>query len=146
MVSGPYLPGLTAVMIPPTPVRVKARANVAHGADRVHGLLSTPDDETNVSASPWAKAAVTLSAALMVTTQLPLPLHAPLQPLKNQPLAGVSVSVTCVPLAKLALQVEPQLIPDGVLVTVPLPDTPAESVYASGAIVPLTVCVAVCAG
>src|SRR5271170_1094459 len=97
----------------------------------VHGLLSTPDDETNVRVSPpWAirNAAVTLSAALMVTTQLPAPLHAPLQPPKTQPLAGVSLRVTCVPLAKLALQVDPQLIPDGVLVTVPLPDTPTESV------------------
>jgi len=36
--------------------------------------------------------------------------------------AGVAVSVTSVPLAKLAVQVVPQSIPAGVLVTVPAPD------------------------
>src|SRR5437899_10218761 len=35
--------------------------------------------------------------------------------------AAVAVSVTAVPLAKLAEQVAPQLIPAGALVTVPLP-------------------------
>src|ERR1700733_9075457 len=130
MISGPYLPGSSAAIIPVGWVRVKACANVAHGAVTLHGLVSEPEDETNVRVSPpppgaIRNAAVTLSAALMVTTQLPAPLHAPLQPLKTQPLAGVSLSVTWAPLAKLALQVEPQLIPDGVLATVPLPDTPA---------------------
>ena len=82
---------------------------------------------------------------VIVTVQPLVPPQAPLQPLKTQPLAGVSLSVTWEPLAKLALQVEPQLIPDGVLVTVPLPDTPAESVNVAGAMVPLETCVAVCA-
>jgi hypothetical protein len=66
----------------------------------------------------------------MVTIQLPVPLQAPLHPLKTQPLAGVSLSVTVVPLLKLEPQADPQLIPNGVLVTVALPDTPTESVYA----------------
>jgi hypothetical protein len=70
----------------------------------------------------------TLFAALMVTTQLPVPLQAPPQPVKLQPLAGASFSVTCLPLAKLALQVEPQLMPVGELLTAPLPDTLTESV------------------
>jgi hypothetical protein len=64
--------------------------------------------------------AVTLTAEFIVTMQL-VPLQAPLQPAKVQPAAGVALSVTCVPLLKFALQVAPQLIPDGVLVTVPLP-------------------------
>jgi hypothetical protein len=50
-----------------------------------------------------------------------VPLHAPPQLVKSQPLAGTAVSDTCAPAVKLALQVEPQLIPDGVEVTVPLP-------------------------
>src|SRR5207302_352776 len=65
--------------------------------------------------------AVTACAEFIVTTQLPLPLHAPVHPVKVEPVVGVAVSVTCVPLLKLALHVVPQLIPAGLLVTVPLP-------------------------
>src|SRR5207247_8405682 len=65
---------------------------------------------------------VTVVAALRVTVQVPVPEHPPpLQPVKVEPAAGVAVSVTAVPLAKLAVQVAPQLIPTGALVTVPLP-------------------------
>ncbi len=69
--------------------------------------------------------AVTDSADVIVTTQLPVPLQAPLQPANTDPLAGVSVNVTTVPLAKSAVQVPVQLIPAGLLVTVPEP-VPAE--------------------
>src|SRR5207249_4564618 len=69
-----------------------------------------------------AKVAVTVVAALRVTVQVPLPEQPPpLQPLKVEPAAGVVVSVTAVPLVKLAEQVAPQVIPAGELVTVPLP-------------------------
>src|SRR5207249_6592909 len=69
-----------------------------------------------------AKVAVTVVAALRVTVQVPVPEHPPpLQPVKVEPAAGVAVNVTAVPLAKLAVQVAPQLIPTGALVTVPLP-------------------------
>jgi hypothetical protein len=64
---------------------------------------------------------VTCCAWLIVTLQLPPPAHAPPQPLKLEPLAGVAVSVTALPLAKLAEQVLPQLIPAGLELTVPLP-------------------------
>ncbi len=57
----------------------------------------------------------------MTTVQVPLPLQAPLQPVKVEPEAGVAVRVTVVPLGKDAEQVGPQLIPAGLLVTVPLP-------------------------
>jgi len=68
------------------------------------------------------KVAVTDWAAFIVTTQLPVPLHpAPLQLPNTDPLAGVAVNVTDVPLANDALHVAPQLIPAGLLVTVPLP-------------------------
>ena len=49
-----------------------------------------------------------------------LPLH-PAQLAKVEFAAGVSVSVTEVPGVKLALQVGPQPIPEGVLATVPVP-------------------------
>ena len=68
------------------------------------------------------KVAVTVVAALKVTVQVPVPVHPPpLQPLKIEPAAGVAVSVTAVPPAKLAAQFAPQVIPAGELVTVPLP-------------------------
>src|SRR5205823_14797810 len=57
-----------------------------------------------------------------VMVQVPVPEQPPpVQPVKVEPAAGVAVSVTVVPLAKLAVQVAPQLIPAGELVTVPLP-------------------------
>jgi hypothetical protein len=70
---------------------------------------------------PVVNAADTLSAALIVTEQLPVPVQAPLQPIKLMPWAGVAVSVTSAPLLKLALHVEGQLMPEGLLVTDPLP-------------------------
>src|SRR5580692_120719 len=66
------------------------------------------------------KVAGSLSAEFMVSVQvLALPLRAPPQPVKIQPLAGVSVKVTSVPESKAALQVVGQLTPLGELVTVP---------------------------
>jgi hypothetical protein len=67
------------------------------------------------------KLAVTLFAASMVTTQLPVPVHAPLQPAKVLPWLTVGVSVTSVPLGKLTEQVPGQSMPDGLDATAPLP-------------------------
>ena len=50
-----------------------------------------------------------------------MPEHAPVHPVKVEPLLGFAVSVTDVPTVKLALHVSPQLMPAGVLVTVPAP-------------------------
>jgi len=44
------------------------------------------------------KIAVTVVAAETVTVQGPVPLHAPLQPVKTESLLGVAVSVTTAPL------------------------------------------------
>src|SRR2546422_7812929 len=66
--------------------------------------------------------AVTIVAAEIVTVQAPVPEQPPpLQPPKVEPAAGAAVSVTAVPLVKLAAQVAPQSMPAGELVTVPLP-------------------------
>ena len=60
-------------------------------------------------------------ACVSVTVQVPLPLHAPLQPAKVDRHLGVAVRVTLVPFVKLALQLKPQLMPVGVDFTVPEP-------------------------
>ncbi len=67
------------------------------------------------------KVAVTERAAVIVVTHEPLPTQAPLQLVNVEPEAGVAVSVTLVPLVKLALHVEPHWMPDGFDATVPLP-------------------------
>jgi hypothetical protein len=81
-----------------------------------------------VTVSVWlvlAKSAVTLVKALMVTTHVPVPEHPP--PLQPAPPVnvefgpGVAVKVTTAPCAKNDEQVAPQEIPDGLLVTVPVP-------------------------
>jgi hypothetical protein len=69
------------------------------------------------------KVAVTDVDALRVTAHVLVPVQPPpFHPVNANPFAAVAVSVTCVLLPKLAEQVVPQLIPDGLLVTVPVPD------------------------
>src|SRR5450631_2877983 len=53
--------------------------------------------------------------------QEPVPEQAPDQPAKCELASCFAVSVTDVPLANFALHAKPQLIPDGLLVTVPPP-------------------------
>jgi hypothetical protein len=58
-----------------------------------------------------------------------VPLHAPPHPENAEPGAGVAVSVTDVSPANDAVQVDPQLMPAGDEVTVPLPDLLMASEY-----------------
>ncbi len=74
-----------------------------------------------VSASAGLKVAVTDSAAAIVTLQVVVPVQAPDQPVKALFGPGVSFSVTWVFWVKFAEHVVGQLIPAGVLVTVPVP-------------------------
>src|SRR5712691_12094503 len=65
-----------------------------------------------VSVYSATKFAVTFRAALIVTTQLPVPEQPPPdQPAKREPEPALAVKVTTVPSSYPALQVEPQLIP-----------------------------------
>jgi hypothetical protein len=66
--------------------------------------------------------AVTCWLVFIVSTQVRLlPLHPPVHPTKDEFAPAVSVSVTLVPLAKLALHVGAQLTPEGLLEIVPVP-------------------------
>jgi hypothetical protein len=66
--------------------------------------------------------AVTVFAAFIVTAHDPMPAHPPPdQPAKELLVSGVAVRVTTVPPVYVAVQVDPQLIPEGKLETVPAP-------------------------
>ena len=88
---------------------------------------------------------MTVVAAETVTVQEPVPEQPPpVQPVKVEPAAGAAVSVTAVPLVKLAKQVAPQLMPAGALVTVPVPLPTFETVRPKvGVKVTVKLCVAV---
>jgi hypothetical protein len=89
------------------------------------GLLVTvpvPGPTADTVTVPGAeKAPPTVVSAFNTTVHFPAPEQAPLQPENESAAAGVAVSVTEEPAAKLALQVVPQLRPAGVLLTVPDP-------------------------
>lgn len=73
-----------------------------------------PPDELNV--------AVTVVLEFNVRAQVPVPAQPPpLQPANVDPVDGVAVNVTFVPEENDLEQVDPQSIPDGLLVTLPLP-------------------------
>src|SRR5437016_6064222 len=77
-------------------------------------------------ARPQAAAGVAVSVTwvplLKFALQVPVPVQPPpLQPVKVEPPSAAAVKVTAVSRLNCALQVDPQLIPEGELVTVPLP-------------------------
>ena len=75
----------------------------------------------SVATGPLLNVAASDLDELIVTAQAPAPVHAPLQPTNAELAAGVSFMVTTVPLVKFAAHVPGQLIPAGLLVTVPVP-------------------------
>jgi hypothetical protein len=79
-----------------------------------HNIITTHNYGVNTAVTDFALSIVTLQVVLV-------PLAAPLQPAKRELALGVAVRVTIVPLVKVALQEELQLIPDGEDVTEPPP-------------------------
>jgi hypothetical protein len=65
--------------------------------------------------------AVTDFAPFMLKVQLLLPWQSPVQPANRLPAAGLACKTTLAPAEKLAEHVPVQLIPAGLLVTVPEP-------------------------
>lgn len=90
------------------------------------------------SRSDYWKVAPTVLAAVIVTEQIPVPEQAPVHPLNRLPADGVAVSVTCVPALKAVWQLVPQLMPRGLLLTLPLPDILTLSTKVDGAKVTAT--------
>jgi len=75
-----------------------------------------------------------------VTVQVvAVPVHAPLQPVKVEPAPAAAVSVTGVPVVYDAEHVVPQLMPAGLLVTVPAPAPALETVRVEPADAPVPV-------
>jgi hypothetical protein len=72
------------------------------------------------------KVAVTARSESRFTWQLPVPVHAPLQPANDEPAAAVAVSDTSASEGKLAEHAGPQSMPTGALTTLPAP-TPSLS-------------------
>ena len=100
-----------------------------------------PERPTLNVGSLWlaVKVAVTFSLALSVTTQVePLPHPPPVQPANDELAPGFALRVTTVLGSKLALQVCPQLMPDGLLVTVPVPE-PLRATVSTGEVLKLAV-------
>jgi hypothetical protein len=99
-VAPQVMPGGVLVTVPlPAPVFVTVSTTVGAGVN----------------------SAVTVRSTFMTTVQGPVPLQAPLHPAKVAPPKGAAVSVTGLPIGKLAKQLPPQSIPLGSLVTVPAP-------------------------
>ena len=68
------------------------------------------------------KLAVTDLLASITKLQADVPLHAPLQPAKVEPVVGVAVKLTLVPVVKVAEQADPQLMELPLTVPDPAPD------------------------
>jgi hypothetical protein len=99
----------------------------------VGALVTVPEplpDLVTLSANVGSEnPAVTDVAALTVTVQVPVPLQPPpFQPVKVEAPVGVAVKATIVPLVNDAEQVAPQLMPAGLLETVPVPVPDLETV------------------
>ncbi|MBP2671085.1 MAG: hypothetical protein H6Q85_1151, partial [candidate division NC10 bacterium] len=75
-----------------------------------------------------ANVAVTLRDRLIVTVQVPVPVQAPLQPVKVEPVDAAAVILTLVPAVKAPLQLLLHAMPLGEDVTMPDPVPPFVSV------------------
>ena len=90
---------------------------------------TAPDEGEQVKSATGAEGpnvAVTALSGSIATVHVPVPLHAPDQPVNTIQVPGVAVKVT-VPQNE-AEQVAPQSMPAGELVTVPVPDVETVSV------------------
>ncbi len=102
-------------------VSVTSAAKAAPNAVLITVLWGLPDDIVTEVAGP-VNLAVTLVVPAIVMLQEPVPVHAPDQPAKVQPAAGVSLRMTAEPSRNVELavaQLVPHTIAAGIEVTVP---------------------------
>jgi hypothetical protein len=92
----------------------------------------------NVEPSLTENVAVTLRTWDIFTEQEPVPVQAPPQPPKMELLAGAALSVTDAPESKFATHLAPQLMPDGLEVTVPVP-WPSSVTFSANCVLPPSV-------
>lgn len=115
---------VSVTAVPLAKPAVQVEPQVMPAGELLTEPLPLPESAT-VSCGPLdadvLNVAVTDAAEETMMLQLPVPLHAPDQPAKVDPLLAVAVSVTDVPAVNVPLHVWPQLIPAGVLLTVPEP-------------------------
>src|SRR4051812_21804612 len=100
--------------LPPSPGAVQLTCAAPSCATAV----TLPGAPGAVAAAFRSKVAVKLSPAAVTTSQLPVPVQAPVQPVKTEPAAGVASRRAEMPTGKDPEQVAPQLRPAGVEVTV----------------------------
>lgn len=99
------------------PLRVPLKSMLTAESPVLLAVLTYP-----VIVYTWVKLAVTLFAALIVTVQGPVPVHAPDHPVNIEPVVADAVKVTLVPLPYDAVPVFPaQEIVPVLAVTVPMP-------------------------
>jgi len=87
-------------------------------------LVTVPDplpERVTLSTGKTLKAAVTCVLPVSLMVQGEVPVQAPLQPMKLEPEFAAAVKVTVLSALKAELHEWPQLIPPGLLVTVPAP-------------------------
>ena len=75
------------------------------------------------------KFAVTVVLDDSVSLQSAVPVHPPVQPTNVNPALGIAFKVMGVPATKLKEQLVPQLMPEGVLATAPLPSLRDRKAY-----------------
>ena len=74
-----------------------------------------------IPAVPCSNVAVSVVLAVIVRLHVAMPVQRPDHPAKVVAVSGVAVNTTADPVGKLAVQLPGQLIPAGLLVTVPPP-------------------------
>jgi len=87
--------------------------------------------------APATKVAPTVAAAGITMTQAEPPEQAPFQPVKLDPTPPFAPNATALPSGNVAEQIVPQLIPAGLVRTVPSPVTVTFSVCTPGAPLPV---------
>src|SRR5262245_22267231 len=113
---------VSVTLVPKRKLREQVGAQLMPGGFELTVPEPVPDRLTLKVTGRSVNVALTDLAWVMLTVQVPVPEQSPDHPKKLEPVAGVAVRVTLFPWSNACEQVEPQLIPAGLEVTVPDPD------------------------